>query len=274
MAQPQKPRPNQDQRVRGPNLAILVKRANGVPFEQAFDRADREKKVVVSNKRMDSALQSNEWQQVREGIWCWTGTMTGYVGPDKAFQEASEPTDTIKQGSRSIIYTDSETGFRHIFPIPEEHLEVRNGILVTEHPEYKLTVDGNDRIVEPQTVSLVEGFPASDGWYLADTVHGIPTGEQVNSSNADARYLGRVDKRVGPVARDYDFIGYGGWRVVYLVDRPSGGFGVVVEAASGGAPTKATSSSTMKVREEGGKIIVEGTSEQLAAAKRKLAELQ
>lgn len=272
MAQAQKQKPVQTERVRGPNLAVLVKKSNGVPFEKAFDEADKAKRVMASSKRMDKALQSNEWQQVREGLWCWTGTMTGHVEPDRTFQEASESTNSIKQGSRSIVYTDPNSGNRWIFPVPEEHLQVANGILVAEHPDYNLRTDGTDRIVEPQTVSLVQAFPTRDDWYLTDSTHGIPTTENGDQSSGE-RYLWRIDKRVGPVARVFDDIGYVRRRVVVLSYRPSYGCGVVVEAASGGAPVEVTSSS-LKITEEGGKLIVEGTPENLAKAKRALASIQ
>ena len=214
------------ERARGPNLAVLVKRSDGVPMEEALTKADAVGAVIASSKRLSKALVgSDEWQGIREVFACWTGTMTGYDKPDQKL-------------GKVIEYTDSETGIRYVFPVPEEHQGKKNVVLVAEHPDFTLETDGNTRIVQAKEVGVVPDFPvASEKWYLGDAKYDIPTGKMVDSSIETARRLWRIEKRVGLVAR-----GGNGWydyrRDVALDSAPSGGLGVAIEAASGGAPKK------------------------------------
>ncbi len=153
--------------------------------------------------------------------------MTGYEKPDQKL-------------GKTIEYVDSETGVRYIFPVPEEHQGKKNVVLITEHPNFTLETDGKTRIVQAKEVGMVSEFPvASENWYLGDQKYDIPTGKKVDGNNEAARYLWRIDKRVGLVARGYD----GNWdggdrRSGGLDDRPSEALGVAIEAASGGAPKK------------------------------------
>lgn len=216
------------ERTRGPNLAILVKRSNGVPMEEALAKADEAGLVIASNKRLSKALVgSDEWQGIREVFACWSGTMTAYDKPDQKLGKAIE-------------YTDSETGIRYVFPVPQEHQGKKNVVLVAEHPDFTLETDGKTRIVQAKEVGMVSEFPvASENWYLGDQKYDIPTGKKVDGSTEAARYLWRIDKRVGLVARvySYDWDDDNG-RGVILDCRPSEALGVAIEAASGGAPKK------------------------------------
>lgn len=255
------------ERTRGPNLAVFITRANGVPMEEAIQRADEAGLVIASNKRLSKALVgSEEWKQIEEVFACWDGTFTGYEKPDQKL-------------GKIIEYTNSETGIRYVFPVPEEHQGKKNIVLVAEHPDFTLVKDGQNRIVQAVTVDAVEKFPTSnEGWFLGDPKYDIPQGNKVHGSNQDARYLWRIEKRVGLVARGYD----GSWsgynrRSVGLDDWPSCGFGVAVEATEGGAPRENAVTSVPKqltYREENGRLIVEGTSEQIAAAARLLEQLK
>ncbi|MEW6748448.1 MAG: hypothetical protein AB1295_01955 [Candidatus Micrarchaeota archaeon] len=212
------------ERIRGPNLAVFVKRSEGVPMEEAIRRADEAGLVIASNKRLSKALVgSDEWRGMKEAFACWGGDMTGYDKPDQKL-------------GKTIEYVDSETGIRYVFPVPEEHVGKKNVILVAQHPDFTLETDGKTRVVQAKEVYVVSEFPvASENWYLGDPKYGIPTGKKVDGSDEAARYLWRIEKRVGLVARDY---GWGGnyRRVVLLNGWPSDGLGVAVEAASGGAP--------------------------------------
>ncbi|MCI0504394.1 hypothetical protein L0Y65_06860 [Candidatus Micrarchaeota archaeon] len=145
------------ERIRGPNLAILVKRFNGVPMEEALAKADEAGVVIASNKRLSQELVgSDEWRGIREVFACWSGTMTGYEKPDQKL-------------GKSIAYTDSETGVRYIFPVPQEHQGKKNVVLITEHPNFTLETDGKTRIVQAKEVGVVSEFPvASKKWYLCD----------------------------------------------------------------------------------------------------------
>src|SRR5271157_5462748 len=214
------------ERMRGPNLAVLVKRSDGVPMEEALTKADAAGAVIASSKRLSKALVgSDEWQGIREVFACWSGTMTAYDTPNQKL-------------GKTIEYTDSESGIRYIFPVPEEHVGKKNVVLVAEHPNFTLETDGKTRIVQAKEVGIVSEFPvASEKWYLGDAKYDIPTGKIVDASDEAARYLWRIDKRVGLLFRG-GYWGVGGGRDVYAGCRASDGFGVAIEAASGGAPKK------------------------------------
>jgi len=242
------------ERIRGPKLAILVKRAKGVPSVEGLARAG-EDRVIASNKRLDKALVgTDEWKSISDVFACWSGTMTGYEKPGKKL-------------GKSVVYTDPETKQRYVFPVPEDYKGTKNAILAVEHPTYILIPDGKDLVVDVkniENVSLVENFPTSDGWYLTDEKHGIPIGNQVSSSNDDARHLWRIDSRVGPVARGYaycygyGYFGYVNRRYVILYDGPSASLGVAVEAPEGSAPEIETVSSPVSsVQAESG-VLVKG----------------
>ncbi|NYZ74404.1 ankyrin repeat domain-containing protein [Candidatus Micrarchaeota archaeon] len=214
--------------IRGPKLEVFISKKQGATMEEALARADAEKRVIASNKRLSKALVgSDEWRSISEVFPCWTGTMVAYEEPGRAF-------------GRFVEYTDNRTGIRYVFTVPDQFIRVKNGLLVAEHPDFKLEKDGNDLVVRAARVELIERLPANEGWYLADPAHGIPFGGEVDNSNPDARYLSRIDKRVGLVARGYDY--YDGCdyrRVVYLVNAPSDAFGVAVEAPEGGVASVA-----------------------------------
>lgn len=226
------------ERVRGPKLAVLVRRAEGVPVEEGLRRANDAGRVIASNARLDGALVgSEEWRTIRDVFACWTGTAYGYVEPDRVLREATERSDVLR--SHVIVYTDTDTGKRWLFPVPEEHLDRRNVLLAMDHPDFTLETDGNDRIFHPvqgATIGMVEGLPARDGWYGTDSRYGIPNGNPINALRREARYLLRTSRSVGLVRRGYDGFDGDDRQCVGLDDRPSQGFGVAVEAAEGGAP--------------------------------------
>ncbi len=208
------------EKARRPNLAILVKSHIGVPMEGALWRADEDGLTMASNKRLSKAMdESAEWQSIYEVFACWTGTMTGYEKPDQKL-------------GKTIEYVDPETGIRYVFPVPEEHQGKKNVLLVAEHPDFTLETDGDTRIVRAEEVGAVSEFPAAPYyWYLGDAKYDIPTGEKVDSDDQAARYLWRIAKRVGLVARGY----YDDWRgmlkrLVGLAYTPSVPLGVVMES--------------------------------------------
>ncbi|NYZ76960.1 hypothetical protein H0O02_01445 [Candidatus Micrarchaeota archaeon] len=260
-AQPVQTRGEKVERIRGPELAVLVKRANSVPFVEGLRMAEEKGLVIASNSRLDKALVgSDEWGSISDVFACWSGTMTAYAKPGEKL-------------GKTVEYVDPKTEERWVFPVPVEYQKEKNAILVAEHPDYKFEVDGKNIVVNATTVDLVAKFPASDGWHPTDAKHGIPTKE----GSSGERYLWRIDSRVGPVARGYDYLGliYGRRHLVSLLDRPSYGFGVAVEKApGGGAPKVEAVSKQLTVREESGRLIVEGTPEQIAAAARLLDQLK
>lgn len=184
-------------------------------------KADEAGLVIASNKRLGKALVgSNEWRGICDVFGCWTGTMTAYEKPDQKL-------------GKSIEYTDSDTGVRYVFPVPEEQQGRKNVILVAEHPDFSLVKDGNDRVVQAAEISIVEKFPVPmQGWFLGDPKYDIPQGEKVDGSNKNARYLWRMDKRVGLVAR---VLCCGCFRRdVVICGAPSGALGAAVESPEGG----------------------------------------
>jgi hypothetical protein len=212
------------------SISVFIPESSGVPMEEAIRRADEAGVVIASNKKIDSLIIRHGWEMIKGAFPCWTGTMTGYVPPGRTFREAGEWNDALK--SHAIVYVDEKTKIRYLFPIPEEHLDKKDSILVTEHPDFKLETRGNDRIVRAARTGLIERFPAQNGWYQADSQFGIPFGD-AHAPDVDsfARHLYRKTKRVGLVARGDDgYVDYSGRRVVYLFYRPSSGLGVAVDS--------------------------------------------
>ena len=222
------PDPLSGSRTPGSALEVFLNRANGVSFEEALVRANAAGRIIASNKRLDQALVgSEEWEIIREVFPCWTGTMAAYEESEKPF-------------GRVVEYTDEQTRIRYLFPVPEEYVGVRDGLLVAEHPDFSLETDGNDRIVRAAKVGLIERFPGRSGWCYTDSRYSMPVGDVVYSGDVynfpDARNLYRIARRVGPVARDYVYLDDDRRYVLLLDYWPSNGLGVAVEAPSGGAP--------------------------------------
>ncbi len=216
MAQAQ--RNTQNERIRGPNLSGFIKTTPGVPFEEGLMRVEAENRVMASNSRLSKALLgSGEWKSIREVFPCWSGTMAAYVEPGRKL-------------GKQVEYVNPETGYRWVFVVPESHRGRKNAILVAEHPDYRLEIDGKNRVVHAKVVDLVENFPAKYGWHKGDPTHDIPTGGEIGFS-VTARSLGRIDTRVGPVVRDF-YCSPHDRLCVYLDYRPSVGFGVAVESSS------------------------------------------
>jgi hypothetical protein len=208
-------------------LSVLIPKPPGVPMEEAIRRADESGVVIASNIQIDSKHTGDEWETIKDAIPGWTGTMACYVEPDKSFREAGEWVDALK--SHAIIDLEEETKIRYLFPIPEEHLDKKNAILITEHPDFRLESDGKDRIVMAARICLIERFPVQGGWYNADPQFGIPFGDKSLFSIPDTRYLIRIEKRIGLVVRGCDSWSDFGTRGVILNSEPSWRLGMVVE---------------------------------------------
>jgi hypothetical protein len=190
-------------RIRGPNLSLFVKGSPGVPFEEGLAKADDEDRVLIPSVKLSKfcvpPLESRRtfpgYDLIKQGLPCWSGTMTAYVEPGKKLGKRVEAADQV-----------SET--RWIFSVPEEHIGKKNVILVAEHPDYVLEVEGINRVVHAKVVDIIENFPARDGYYLGDPKHDIPTGKPIKRPwegdfEGRERFLHRIDKRAGPVLRDF-----------------------------------------------------------------------
>jgi len=206
----------------GSGLEVFIPSKPGVTMEDALAKADAEKRVNASNKRLDQALASDEWKNIKEVFPCWSGTMAAY-------ERAGEPFGEV------VEYVDEQTKLKYLFPVPQNFRGKKDCILVAEHPDYSLEVKGNERIVRVAKVDLIEKFPAeTQKWYLTDPKHGIPFGDQVDQSDSNARCLYRIEKKVGFSARDYGLVDDGGGYGVYLGSRPSSALGVAVESSVSG----------------------------------------
>ena len=212
--------------IKGPKLEVFIPKNPGATMEEALARAEKEKRVIASNKRLDQALVgSDEWKSMQAAFYCWSGTMTAYEKPGKKF-------------GKTVEYVDDKTNIRYVFEVPSQYVGEKDSILVSEHPDYKLEMDGNNRIIRAAVVDLIERFPASGGWYLTDSKHGIPIGDSVDSSDSNERYLFRIEKRVGLSARVFNCFGIS--RNVVLGDAPSVSIGVAVECPVSGVKSPVT----------------------------------
>ncbi len=206
----------QVQRIRGSNLAVLVPYSRNVPLLEGLRLADEKKLVVASNKRLDRALTSCEWghENVIWGLPAWSGTMIGYEEVGKKFGSTIEDFDLHAR-------------VRYVFPVPRQYQGENNAILIVEHPYYSLEIDGKNRVVHATGVDLIRQFPNQNGWYLPDSVHGIPVGEVSPDDRAQRLY--RTGKNVVNVVR---YVYELGRPLVDLGCVPSNTFGVLVEQES------------------------------------------
>ena len=224
--------PKEQRLIRGPGLEVLVPRIRGVPFEEALRIAEQGRRVLASSKRLGKAMVgSDEWESISEVFACWSGTMIGYVAPGVML-------------GRAIEVVDPNTGCRWVFPVPAPLMREKDAMLVIEHPNYTLEIDGDSRIVHPAKeglVDIVRDLPPETGWYEPEPKHGIPVRELRDPPRSFKRknrgFLWRIEMRVGPIIRgDYNYGVLDNRQVVYACERPPDGdgpdhaFGVVAEA--------------------------------------------
>jgi len=219
------------QLVRGKSLEIFRTCSNGLSARESIMKVGEAGRVIASNLRTDKALAGEERGLISDAFSCWTGTMAAYVEPGKAFNKSRMFSNELQ----SAVFTDPRTGERWIFPVKEYGSE-KDAILVSEHPDYTIEVNGNEILIKPSIIDIVPNFPEKDGWYLIDPKHGITFGEEISSDNPEARYLWRAggSGRVSRVIRGRDNLLYG-WKYVDIYYWPSDVYGVVVEAPERGA---------------------------------------
>jgi len=217
-----------------PKLEVFIRYKDGATAEKILEAVEIANKKgpdrirIATNLEIDLALQTGTWEEIRNAFPLWTGTGFAYVGAGKKFRDEAEKIN----GKYYLVFTDPRTKERCLFPIPEQHLDVMNGILIAEHPDLSLIKDGNDRIVVAKEIDLVEKFPTECGhWLIPDPKHGIPCGKKKTNNDPNARLLvRRLNKLVSLDVRDY---GCGNWgrynsRGVLFDYAPSEGFGVAV----------------------------------------------
>ena len=208
------------QLIRGPNIEVLIKHSSGVPFEEGLARAKSEKRVLISNKRLNQALiETLEWTRIRELFPCWSGTMVG-------IRKSGEML------GKEIEFENLMTGFLWVFPVPKEFRNMKDALLVAEHPDYTLEINGRYRIVRARKVDIIRNFPKASDFYLPDPVHGIPSGDKTRPDDRRGIHLFSYGTQVTPIRRDFDFNGVLSLSRISLDNQYTFCAGVAVEAPS------------------------------------------
>ena len=215
---------------------------------------------LISHRVLNHLLtKTNNWRESREVFPCPAGEGLAYekagtkLGNQIVFAEEGEP--------RVILSTGKYKGEKGIaFVVPELTAD-------------DIQKDGKDIVIAvPDTrLVVVSDFPSEDGWYMPHEGTGIPSGEKVGYFE-EARYLWRRDSSyVGLPVRS----GYGDddRRDVGAGFRPSYCLRVAVEVPEGDA-AKIEGPRQLSVSQDGDKLIVEGTPEQLEAALNVLNQLK
>ena len=223
--------------IRGPELEILLPRHPGMPFAEGLHKAEQESRVIASNARLETVLTGRGWERFKSACPMWSGTIAAYVQPGRTFGEEAEKLNEV-DGRRYIVYTDPGTKDRWLFLIPEKYLDAKDAVLIAEHPCYSSAKE----IIIDSGIEMLANFPARNDWFLIDKTHGIPIGIPTDgyatierfsdtSHNLETRFLYRLEKRIGPVARGF-FTNdpHGNMRGIYMNVWPSAVYGMVVEA--------------------------------------------
>jgi len=177
-------------------LKVLVPRSKGVSFYRAFLLAKEKNERIISNKEADEILvDSGDWCQYRNAFPIWTGTMTAYTKKGKRFDSVVE----YEQPNSKKIW---------IWEIPAGYRNLKNSILVAEHPDYDLVKEKNRIFVDVPNnkIIVIENFPTSVYWHKINKETAVPveTGLYLNGDDDnEVRLLHRIQKRVGPLARGY-----------------------------------------------------------------------
>jgi hypothetical protein len=131
-----------------------------------------------------------------------------------------------------IVLDDISARFRLL--VPEQYQDRADILLVAQFPFVSFEREGKggkDWLVKASGLVGIEGFPKHEDWYPVDPEFGLPCGAKSSALDAGARFLGRLDRNIGLVARDFsEFGGYeNDTRFVFMNARPSHHLGMVVE---------------------------------------------
>ena len=245
-------------------VRALQAKGNGsicrLSFHDAIKRAGLD--ILASNKTMDRVLPHAEELGLPSALFpCWTGTFIAHEKPGKKL-------------GHWIVHHDNN-GVCYAFPAGSAMGE-KDVVLVAEHCDgYTLQQDGHSWFVlDAKKVDVLESFPESSGWYVAEPSHGIPIGSQVASENPKARYLYRNDSMVGPIARSLNsfFNNKDDNRKVYAYLSLLSAFGVVLEETAESAARRevgkelsALGKELSIARNSPSELAVNGTKEQIDA---------
>ncbi len=219
---------------------------------------------LISHRALNHLLtKTSNWREVREVFSCSAGEGLAYEKPGTKF--GNQIVFAGEGEPRVIISTGKYKGEKGI------------ALVVPELTADDIQKDGKDIVIAVSDTRLVvvPEFPFEDGWYMPHAETGIPNGKKVDSST-EARYLYRRDSSyVGLPVRDDDDYDYNSRQGVDAGYRPSNSLGVAVEVPEGAAAKiEGSPSKQLSISKESGRLIVEGTPEQLEAAFKVLNRLK
>jgi len=214
-----------NQKTKSPILKVL-RCAGTTPFEEGLALCRKEKLALASNMGIGKALSSHDiYLAIKMAIPCWTGTIAAYIEPDRPFKDAAQKITSLGN-NHFLIYEDEKTRKCWFFPVPEEHLDKRNAVLIAEK-NYSVDVEYVNRIVWPVKVGVVEGFPSASGWYPGDAVYDVPC---IGGIRENPRYLLRDKARVGPIATDHGRFPNAERRIIHFDKSIASSLGLIVDA--------------------------------------------
>ena len=174
---------------------------------------------LPSLKEVRAFAQANP-NRIDDALPCWTGTIAAYAGQGRTFRESAVEIS----GHAFLEYVEKATGQSWCFPVPGRHLDVADGVLLTNHGiQHSLRSDGGRHIilVDDSRISLLENFPVKCTYYLPEAEFGTPAGAEIFHARSDTVYLWRsAGPHVGLVAA-------GGGSIIDMKQEPSWPQGVV-----------------------------------------------
>ncbi|MFP3949500.1 MAG: hypothetical protein ACLFUZ_00190 [Candidatus Micrarchaeia archaeon] len=216
---------------------------------------------LISHKVLNHLLtKTDNWREIREVFPCPAGEGLAYekagtkLGNQIVFAEEGEP--------RVVISTGKYKGEKGI------------ALVVPELTADDIQKDGKDIVIAvPDTrLVVVPEFPSEDEWYMPHEETGIPSGKKVEYSS-EARHLWRRGSSYVGLPVRYDFYYYDNRQDVFAGVLPHDVLGVAVEVPAGDA-AKIEGPRQLSVSQDGERLIVEGTPEQLEAAPKVLNQLK
>jgi hypothetical protein len=227
----------------------------GLTARQAIQTANSRRITLLPNKStsedvtkgFDGRLAlTDTWKNEKPVYPAWTGTMFVHGKKDAPLPKTVEYTDSETK-EKWVFDTGAAAGSRNVI------LAINHGFSEDGKPLIQLHEDKNRIVVEitdPKQISIIENFPAKDGWYMTDPKYGIPVGEKADSGDSNTRYLYRIgDEKAGLLVRGNNVLVR---RLVVIASGwPSGRFGVlaletaVQQKTEAGSPTQAAAKSNV-----------------------------
>ncbi len=134
----------------------------------------------ATNREADREIQARGLAGEKgQGLKLWTGSIVITGGHDTGGMLPEVVQHEGPFGDERLMVE---------FHVPRKYLGVEGLALVLEPGHY--AVDGN--VLKASAIYVVEGYPRREGWYMADTLTGVPHGEEVDSEAPGARFLSRA----------------------------------------------------------------------------------